>query len=226
MQKHHLIAQSLGLCFVIVAGMASAQSTITLESIELTEPTQKTEQKQSPASLRQSKNCLFKPNTDGCDRVQSSSQSFSLSDVVNLGIVKRSEVEVADTNGNIVKVEDRVEPLPSIDIEILFEYDSASIQPNQVSSLIALSRDLSEIDFTNAQLVVMGHTDGKGSAAYNRDLSHRRAQSVANFLSETAGISIYRIKTSGMGFNYLKTPDDPANAVNRRVQVLLVDLSS
>ena len=219
MNKHNLKSQSLGLLFAITAGMAYAQSTITLDSFDLSEPTQKVEQKQPAAS----ENCLFKPNADGCERVKSSSQSFSLSDVVNLGIVERSEVEAADNNGNVVKVEDRVEPLPSIDLEILFEYNSASIQPDQVPSLISLSRDLSEIDFTRAQLVLMGHTDGVGSAAYNRELSHRRAQSVARFLSEAADIPIYRIKTSGMGFDYLKTPYDPKSAVNRRVQVLLVE---
>jgi OOP family OmpA-OmpF porin len=222
-QKHHLRAQCLGLLLAVTAGIASAQSTITLDSFDLTEPTQKIENKQSPTPLQQTKNCLFKPNADGCDRVKRSSQSFSLSDVVNLGIVERSEVEAADNNGNVVKVEDRVDPLPSIDLEILFEYNSASIQPNQVPSLISLSRDLSEIDFTRAQLVLMGHTDGVGSAAYNRELSHRRAQTVARFLSEAAGIPIYRIRTSGMGFDYPKTPYDPTSAVNRRVQILLVE---
>ena len=223
MQLNNLRSQSLGFLFSVIAGMASAQSTITLDSFDLTEPTQTVEQEQPPASIEQPENCLFKPNADGCDRVKSSSQSFSLSDVVNLGIVERSEVEVVDNDGTVVKVEDRVEPLPSIDLEILFEYNSASIQPNQLPSLISLSQDLSKIDFTRAQLIVMGHTDGVGSAGYNRALSHRRAQAVAQFLSEAADIPIYRIKTSGMGFDYLKTPFDPENAVNRRVQILLVD---
>ena len=223
MLQYHFRAQSLGLLFAVMAGATSAQSTITLDSFDLTEPTQEIETKPSSAPVSKSENCLFKPNAEGCDRVKSSSQSFSLSDVVNLGIVERSEVETADDHGNIVKVEDRVEPLPSIDLEILFDYDSASIQPSQVPALVSLSRDLSEIDFTRAQLVLMGHTDGVGSAAYNRELSHRRAQSVAMFLSEAADIPIYRIKTSGMGFDYLKTPFDPANAVNRRVQILLVE---
>lgn len=223
MQLNNLRSQSLGFLFSVIAGMASAQSTITLDSFDLTEPTQTVEQEQPPASIEQTENCLFKPNADGCDRVKSSSQSFSLSDVVNLGIVERSEVEVVDNDGTVVKVEDRVEPLPSIDLEILFEYNSASIQPNQLPSLISLSQDLSKIDFTRAQLIVMGHTDGVGSAGYNRALSHRRAQAVAQFLSEAADIPIYRIKTSGMGFDYLKTPFDPENAVNRRVQILLVD---
>lgn len=223
MEKLSMKAQTLCLIFSLAAGIASAQSTITLDSFDLTEPTEKVEAQPSPLLTKKSENCLFKPNAEGCDRVQSSSQSFSINDVVNLGIVERSEVEKPDSNGQVLKVEDRVEPLPSIDLEILFEYNSASIQPDQIPQLIALSRDLSEIDFTRAQLVVMGHTDGVGSAAYNRELSHRRAQSVARFLSEAAEIPIYRIKTSGMGFDYLKTPYDPKNAVNRRVQVLLVE---
>ena len=45
------------------------------------------------------------------------------------------------------------------------------------------------------------------------------------FSAFAADILIYSIKTSAMGLNYLKTPDNPANAVNRRVQVSLVDLS-
>jgi OOP family OmpA-OmpF porin len=223
MPKRHLRTQSIGVILILTTGMALAQSTITLESFDLTEPTPMIEQKQSLAPLQKSENCLFKPNAAGCDQVQNSSQSFSLSDVVNLGIVERSEVEATDSNGNVVKVEDRVEPLPSIDLEILFEYNSASIHPSQVPTLMELSRDLSEIDFTRAQLILMGHTDGVGAAAYNRELSHRRAQSVASFLSEAADIPLYRIKTSGMGFDYLKTPSDPDNEINRRVQVLLVE---
>ena len=51
MNKHNLKSQSLGLLFALTAGMASAQSTITLDSFDLTEPTQKIEQKQSPAPV-------------------------------------------------------------------------------------------------------------------------------------------------------------------------------
>ncbi len=223
MQLNDLRSRSLGLLFSVTAGMASAQSTITLDSFDLTEPTQTVDQKQPPASVERTENCLFKPNADGCDRVNSSSQSFSLSDVVNLGIVERSEVETTNTDGNVVKVEDRIDPLPSIDLEILFDYNSAALRPDQMAPLVSLSRDLAEIDFTRAQLVLMGHSDAVGSASYNKDLSHRRAVSVARFLSEAADIPIYRIKTSGMGFDYLKTPYDPKSAINRRVQVLLVE---
>lgn len=217
------IAALLAVCLALPSGFASAQSTITLDSFNLDEPTGEINQEPKPETEQRTDNCLLDPEAAGCGRMDSSSQSFSLNDVVNLGIVERSEVEHADEEGNVVRVEDRVEPLPSIDLEILFDYNSASLRPDQMAPLVSLSRDLSEIDFSRAQLVLMGHTDGVGSAVYNKELSHRRAQSVAAFLSEAADIPLYKIKTSGMGFDYLKTPSDPANAINRRVQILLVE---
>lgn len=196
-----------------------AQSVITLDSFNLNrdEPLAVT-----PTPTLTEGSCLVNPEQPSCG-TESSSRTFSLSDVVNLGIIDRSEVEVENAQGAVVRVEDRVEPLPSIDLEILFDYDSDVLRPDQMSPLIALSRDLAQIDFSRAQLVLMGHTDGVGSAAYNRNLSQRRAQSVAVFLSQAADVPIYRIKTSGMGSDYLKFPSDPRNASNRRVQILLVE---
>lgn len=207
----------------VLGTVAYAQSIITLDSFDLNDeaPTASTS---APITNTAPPNCLVNPDLPTCTAGEGgSSRTFSLNDVVNLGIIDRSEVEVENDQGTIVSVEDRVEPLPSIDLEILFDYDSATLRRDQMSPLLALARDLQGIDFSRAQLVLMGHTDGAGSAAYNRELSHRRAQSVAMFLSEAADIPIYRIKTSGMGFDYLKTPYDPASAVNRRVQVLLVE---
>lgn len=218
------VAVLLMVGLALPTGFASAQSTITLDSFNLYKPAEEVDREPESAKDQRTDNCLLDPEAAGCGRVNSSSQSFSLNDVVNLGIVERSDVEKADEDGNVVRVEDRVEPLPSIDLEILFDYNSASLRPDQMAPLVSLSRDLSEIDFSRAQLVLMGHTDGVGSAVYNKELSHRRAQSVAAFLSEAADIPRYRIKTSGMGFDYLKTPSDPANAINRRVQVILVEL--
>lgn len=217
------IAALLAVCLALPSGFASAQSTITLDSFNLDEPTGEINQEPKPETEQRTDNCLLDPEAAGCGRMDSSSQSFSLNDVVNLGIVERSELEHADEEGNVVRVEDRVEPLPSIDLEILFDYNSAALRPDQMAPLVSLSRDLSEIDFSRAQLVLMGHTDGVGSALYNKELSHRRAQSVAAFLSEAADIPLYKIKTSGMGFDYLKMPGKPESPVNRRVQILLVE---
>lgn len=190
-----------------------AQSIVTLDSEPLYD-----EPEEEAAS---GPNCLRTPDHADCTESAASGRSFSLDDVVNLGIIDRSEVE-ADA-GEDVAVETRVEPLPSIDLEILFDYASDELRPDQMRPLLALAEDLEDIDFGRARLVLMGHTDGIGSAAYNRELSLRRANSVAAFLGRTANIPMSRIRTSGMGFDYLLHPDDPAHPANRRVQVLLVE---
>lgn len=204
---------------VCLSSAGWGQSVVTLDSFNLdddapAEATPSTEGDQS---------CLVNPNQAHCGGAEQSSRTFSLSDVVNLGIVDREEVEVADETGQIIPVEERVEPLPSIDLEILFDYNSADLRPDQMAPLVAVARDLQEVNFDRAQLVLMGHTDAIGSAAYNQDLSLRRAQTVAAFLSRAAGIPAYRIRTSGMGFSYLRYPNAPDHSGNRRVQIMLVE---
>jgi OmpA-OmpF porin, OOP family len=216
------IAALIAIGLTVSSEAAFAQSVITLDSFDLDETSSPRAAAQAPTSEAQS--CLVNPSQPACGAgAGSSSRSFSLSDVVNLGIIDRSEVEVATPEGTVVRVEDRMEPLPSIDLEILFDYDSAALRSDQMAPLVALARDLRSIDFDRAQLVLMGHTDGVGSADYNRALSFRRATSVATFLSDAAGIPLHRIRSSGMGFDYLRFPHDPAHPGNRRVQILLVE---
>jgi outer membrane protein OmpA-like peptidoglycan-associated protein len=206
--------------FSIAAGASVAQSVVTLDSFDLEDSSTS----DTPAPVAVAENCLINPDQEVCKSGEgASSQTFSLNDVVNLGIIDRSEVERHDEEGQVVQVEDRVEALPSIDLEILFDYNSAELRPDQLAPLVALSRDLQGIDFTRAQLVLMGHTDGLGSAAYNRALSYSRAVSVGSFLSSAAGIPMDRIRSSGMGFDYLRFPQDLGHPGNRRVQILLVE---
>lgn len=105
---------------------------------------------------------------------------------------------------------------------MFFDYASDQLRGDQMGPLFALAQDLREVDFSGRQLVLMGHTDAVGSAGFNRDLSLRRAESVAGFLSNTAGIPRARIRTAGMGFDYLKYPHDPYHDANRRVQIMMV----
>jgi len=208
--KNSLMKMALVLVPYLIAGNALAQSTISLEPLNL-EPAD-TEVAQATPSLA---SCLL--DASACAAADTDSPSFSLDDVMNLGIVDRSSV--ADD----IDPAQAAAALPSIDLEVLFEYASDALKNDEIGDLYALARDLRNVDFTDKQLVLMGHTDGVGSRQYNRDLSQRRAESVASFLSREAGIPRYQIRTVGMGFDYLKYPSDPENAANRRVQILLVE---
>lgn len=216
-----LVALGVGL-----AGPAAAQSTITLESFDL--DTDRDSAPPTPAPRTQppsAADCLT--GDEGCDTALQSGRRFSLEDVVNLGIIDRREVappEGADEAEIAAAAARAAEPLPSIDLEVFFEYASDRLSADQMGPLFALAGDLRRIDFSGRQLVLMGHTDAVGSHAYNRDLSLRRAESVAAFLSSEAGIPRHRIRTAGMAFDYLKYPHDPRHAANRRVQIMMVKL--
>jgi outer membrane protein OmpA-like peptidoglycan-associated protein len=65
---------------------------------------------------------------------------------------------------------------------------------------------------------VEGHTDAKGSEAYNQNLSMRRAESVVTYMAEK-GIEKERMEGIGKGFSDLLYPDKPQAMENRRVRI-------
>jgi outer membrane protein OmpA-like peptidoglycan-associated protein len=74
-----------------------------------------------------------------------------------------------------------------------------------------------------SKMVVEGHTDSQGAAAYNQDLSQRRAQVVRDYLV-TRGIASDRI--TAQGFGPTRSVADNASAEgranNRRVEIVVM----
>ncbi|WP_395818266.1 OmpA family protein [Devosia sp.] len=110
----------------------------------------------------------------------------------------------------------------TLDIEVQFEFDSARLTRDARRSLAALGRALQSEDLVDYDYLVAGHTDAKGSAAYNRALSYDRARAVRDYLIKTFGISPRRLHVIGWGESRLKTPRRPLAAENRRVEVTLI----
>ena len=107
-----------------------------------------------------------------------------------------------------------------IDLEILFDYDSANIDPGSVKQLIILGEALNDAELADARIVIAGHTDAAGSDAYNSDLSLRRARAVYDFLVNYAGVDAGRLVPEGYGERLLKFPDAPQSGQNRRVEII------
>ncbi|AYC31783.1 OmpA family protein [Pseudomonas cavernae] len=103
---------------------------------------------------------------------------------------------------------------------ITFATDSANIASSFYSPLNNLANSFKQ--YNQNSIEVVGHTDSTGSHAHNMDLSQRRAQSVAGYLT-AQGVDASRVSTRGMG------PDQPVasnattdgRAQNRRVEVTL-----
>lgn len=82
---------------------------------------------------------------------------------------------------------------------------------------------LAEVLLSNERtILVEGHTDSRGAEAKNRQLSQRRAQSVANYLIGE-GVPAARIRVQGLGSGRPVTGNgtEEGRASNRRVEVVV-----
>jgi outer membrane protein OmpA-like peptidoglycan-associated protein len=120
------------------------------------------------------------------------------------------------------KIVSVAETKPSIDIEVNFDYASATIGPEAQPQVAALGEALSSGDLSGRTFILVGYTDAKGGASYNQGLSERRADAVKHFLVEKYGIKESDLVTVGYGKTRLKSSADPFSGVNRRVQVVNV----
>jgi outer membrane protein OmpA-like peptidoglycan-associated protein len=106
---------------------------------------------------------------------------------------------------------------------IQFEFDSAVIKPESYPVVQAVA-DALKVHRQIKRMEIGGHTDSRGSAAYNLALSRRRAAAVRTFLEE-AGIDAGRLESEGYGET---RPLDlrhtqAAYDTNRRVEFLILE---
>ncbi|MBM7067443.1 OmpA family protein [Actibacterium sp. 188UL27-1] len=116
----------------------------------------------------------------------------------------------------------RIDTSRSIDLTVFFVYDSAQLLPEARPQLDALAAALHSPELRSSSYLIAGHTDAKGSDAYNLDLSLRRALSVRDYLVRVHGISPDRLIAHGWGERQLRLPSDPHSGVNRRVEIALL----
>lgn len=116
-----------------------------------------------------------------------------------------------------------VEPaLPSADLVVYFDFASTTVGPQAAETLAVLGRALSDTRLAKGIFLIAGHTDAKGKADYNANLSQRRAEAVRDHLITTYGVAPSRLVALGFGDTRLKDPQQPQSEVNRRVQVVNV----
>jgi outer membrane protein OmpA-like peptidoglycan-associated protein len=104
--------------------------------------------------------------------------------------------------------------------DVLFAVDSASLRPDLASDIQSVAQNL--LRYPNSQIQIIGHTDNTGAAAYNQDLSQRRAGSVADVLLRN-GVPSQRVAAFGRGEDQPVasnlTPE--GRAQNRRVEIII-----
>jgi len=142
---------------------------------------------------------------------------------ITRGITSRSEkiqATLKELGAKETDTEYRIE-LPG---DILFDFDKWTIREDAEEILSKVGEIIRAYQYPVA---IIGHTDSKGSEAYNLELSKKRAEAVKKWLVSQAEIDPNRIKSIGKGESEPVVPntnpdgsDNPeGRQKNRRVEI-------
>mgnify|MGYP001168728372 CR=1 FL=1 len=106
--------------------------------------------------------------------------------------------------------------------DVLFDTAKATLKPGAALTIDRLADFMRRNQ--NTKIIVEGHTDSRGSDAYNLRLSEERAAAVADAL-RFQGIASARVQKRGMGKGYPVASNDTAagRQRNRRVEIIFSD---
>jgi len=157
--------------------------------------------------------------------------------VPNLGSSQEGQTKVLDLIFTVQDMGGKVQDLrvketgSEIRIElaadVLFDFDKADILPKAEEALKQVAGVIREK--AKGVVQIEGHTDSKGSDAYNQKLSERRANAVKDWLVSKEGLKNVRFATRGFGAKRPVAPnskpdgsDDPdGRQKNRRVEIVV-----
>ena len=113
---------------------------------------------------------------------------------------------------------------PAVNLPVHFEFDRADLDATGRQQVRELGRALSGAKMRPASFLLVGHTDKRGSRAYNQGLSERRAQTVKNELERQFPVLIGKLKATGRGETQLLYDGNNADdhMLNRRVKVSVI----
>jgi outer membrane protein OmpA-like peptidoglycan-associated protein len=103
---------------------------------------------------------------------------------------------------------------------LLFDYDSDVLRAGAQHNLATLAASLDK--YPGTDVVIVGHTDSKGSDSYNLLLSERRAAAATTYLA-SRGVARARLRSTGRGKTepVASNDTDAGRQQNRRVEVAI-----
>jgi outer membrane protein OmpA-like peptidoglycan-associated protein len=140
-------------------------------------------------------------------------------------LIAATEVEGVVTDLAIEETETEIRIALSADV--LFDFDSSDIKPAAADALRQVASMLR--DHPDQPVRIEGHTDSKGSDAYNQALSEDRALSVKEWLAAEEAVDGENFEIVGFGESRPAAPnehadgsDDPdGRQKNRRVEIVI-----
>jgi outer membrane protein OmpA-like peptidoglycan-associated protein len=112
--------------------------------------------------------------------------------------------------------------LKSLKVEVKFPFNESGLPPS-ISTFLDEYAQMLKLN-TYMSVEVGGHTDSKGSEAYNLILSEKRAKNVYEYLAEQ-GVSPTQLSYKGYGESTLKIKGNGEHADNRRIEFKITKIS-
>lgn len=124
---------------------------------------------------------------------------------------EKSEVRRPEVNG--------------VNLNIQFDFDKAVISKESYPILDAFGEAMNSPELKGQRIIIAGHTDAKGSAEYNLNLSKERAESVKQYLIKNWNLSPSQVDVVGYGQSRpITVGNDPESMQkNRRVEIRLAN---
>jgi outer membrane protein OmpA-like peptidoglycan-associated protein len=118
-----------------------------------------------------------------------------------------------------MKPADRSDLLPA---RVFFAYNDWKLKP-EARRILAAVRDIFH-ERRDVDIRLEGYTCSLGTSRFNRDLSEKRVQSVATYLTDAQGIPADRIRTEyfGEAFPATSNATEEGRSLNRRVIIRFV----
>ncbi len=131
---------------------------------------------------------------------------------------KAEELNEALENADVERVGEGIKV--TFDSGILFDFDSDALREEARTNLGEFAASME--DFEESNVLVVGHTDSKGSEEYNQKLSDRRAGAAMGYLTER-GMSSSRTNSVGRGETepVASNETEEGRQQNRRVEVAI-----
>jgi outer membrane protein OmpA-like peptidoglycan-associated protein len=128
------------------------------------------------------------------------------------------EIKKTVPDAKVIRVEEGI--VVEFSSSVLFGFDKSDLSVDAKSNLDKLVKVLNS--YPDTDIEIQGHTDSKGSDAYNQSLSERRAYAVSYYLNEK-GIASKRLLIKGFGESLPKYTNDTeeGRAQNRRVEFVI-----
>ncbi|MEF8797724.1 MAG: OmpA family protein [Salinivenus sp.] len=131
---------------------------------------------------------------------------------------KANELDRELENAEVERVGEGIKV--TFDSGLLFDFDSAALRSNAEQNLAEFAESMKDLEET--KVLIVGHTDSKGSADYNQQLSERRAESASEYLAQQ-GLDSGRLLTVGKGESepVATNETEEGRQQNRRVEVAI-----